>query len=207
MPDRRSTDIVGIQLRGVAQYRRAGFLSPLPGLSRDDVASCRGKLEAFEATIGGPVTLPVVDPRYRYRTHALLSWVYDPVRHSASLEATADLIAPDLLVYMTTWFIKEPDSEAITVCHQDATYFGLRPHRSAVVAAPVPAGGFSLPHTLCLHQSQPNRTSERRMGLAISYIPTPVRHTGGVPVLTFSRYGIGIPKPCIDRNVTYSRTF
>jgi non-heme Fe2+,alpha-ketoglutarate-dependent halogenase len=117
----------------VSRYHRDGFLTPVPGLSPHEVASYRRQLEAFEATIGGPVTSPAVDPRYRYRTHTLLSWVYDLVRHPAILDATEDLIGPNILVYMTTWFIKEPHSEAITVWHQDATYFGLRPHMRVTV--------------------------------------------------------------------------
>ncbi len=47
-----------------------------------------------------------------------------------------------------------------------------------VAAAPLRAGEFSFHHTLCLHRSQPNRTSERRIGLAISYVPAQCRHIG-----------------------------
>jgi non-haem Fe2+, alpha-ketoglutarate-dependent halogenase len=46
------------------------------------------------------------------------------------------------------------------------------------VHAPLRAGEFSLHHTLCLHRSQPNRSAERRIGLAISYVPTHVQHLG-----------------------------
>ncbi|PYN12007.1 MAG: phytanoyl-CoA dioxygenase, partial [Candidatus Rokuibacteriota bacterium] len=155
-------------------------------------------------------------------------------RHPAILGAVEDLIGPDILVYTSTWFIKEPESAAIAAWHQDATYFGLRPyvhatawlaltdatagngcmeflpgshrlgqlpHRAGVVAssvnragqavvgqvddapavhAPLRAGEFSLHHTLLLHRSQPNRSSGRRIGLAISYVPTHVRHLGVV---------------------------
>lgn len=76
---------------------------------------------------------------------------------------------------------------------------GQRPHRAGVVAAsvnragqavvgdvddttavhaPLRAGEFSLHHTLCLHRSQPNVSSGRRIGLGISYIPTSARHLG-----------------------------
>ncbi len=47
---------------------------------------------------------------------------------------------------------------------------------SPAVHAPLRAGEFSLPHTLTLHRSQPNRSRGRRIGLGISYIPTHVRH-------------------------------
>src|SRR5207244_6709629 len=38
------------------------------------------------------------------------------------------LISPIILVFTSTWFIKEPESTAIAAWHQDATYFGLRPY-------------------------------------------------------------------------------
>jgi hypothetical protein len=42
----------------------------------------------------------------------------------------------------------------------------------------LPAGSFSLHHTLCAHRSAPNRAGHRRIGLGISYIPTRVRRVG-----------------------------
>jgi ectoine hydroxylase-related dioxygenase (phytanoyl-CoA dioxygenase family) len=112
----------------VASYARDGFLSPVAALTRDEAARCRGRLEAFEQTLGGLLTSETVDPRYRSRTHVLLAWVHALVSHPAILDAVEDLIGPDILVYTSTWFIKEPETAAIAAWHQDATYFGLRPY-------------------------------------------------------------------------------
>ncbi|MCK8786177.1 phytanoyl-CoA dioxygenase family protein [Roseomonas sp. NAR14] len=48
------------------------------------------------------------------------------------------------------------------------------------VAVPMPLapGQFSLHHTMVLHASRPNRSTEDRIGIGISYIPTRVRHIG-----------------------------
>ena len=216
----------------VASYERDGFLSPVAALTSDEAARGRVQLEAFEQAVGGPLTSDATDPRYRSRTHVLLAWVHGLACHPAILDAVEDLIGPDILVYTSTWFIKEPESTAIAAWHQDATYFGLRPyvhvtawlalteataangcmeflpgshaggqqpHRAGVVDssvnrarqavvgeiddapavhAPLQPGEFSLHHTLLLHRSQPNRSRGRRIGLAISYIPTHVRHLG-----------------------------
>jgi hypothetical protein len=216
----------------VERYARDGFLSPVAALTREQAAQCLRKLEAFEEHVGGPLTADTTDARYRSRTHILLAWVHALTRHRAILDAVEGLIGPNILVYTSTWFIKEPESPAIAAWHQDATYFGLRPyehvtawlaltdataengcmeflpgshlkgqqpHRAGVVAAsvnragqavvgaiddapavhaPLRAGQFSLHHTLCLHRSQPNRSAGRRIGLAISYVPTHVRHLG-----------------------------
>src|SRR5262245_55304725 len=216
----------------VEGYARDGFVACVPALTREQAAQYREKLEAFERVVGGPLTSDATDARYRSRTHILLAWVHGLTRHPTILDAVEALIGPNILVYTSTWFIKEPASPAIAAWHQDATYFGLRPyehvtawlaltdataengcmeflpgshrkgqlpHRAGVVAAsvnragqavvgaiddapavhaPLHAGEFSLHHTLCLHRSQPNRSRGRRVGLAISYVPTSVEHLG-----------------------------
>jgi phytanoyl-CoA dioxygenase PhyH len=216
----------------VERYARDGFLSPNPALTPAEAAGYRENLAEFERAVGGPLTAPGIDEPYRSRTHVLLAWVHGLVSHPAILDAVSDLIGPDILVYTSTWFIKEPESAAIAAWHQDATYFGLRPyvhvtawlaltdatadngcmeflpgshhrgqlpHQAGVVAAsvnragqavtldiddkpavhaPLRAGEFSLHHTLCLHRSQPNRSSGRRVGLAISYVPASAQHVG-----------------------------
>jgi len=216
-------------------YARDGFLTPISVLTPAEAAAYRGKLEAFERAVGGPLTSDATDPRYRSRTHVLLTWAHALARHPAILDAVEDVIGPDILVYTSTWFIKEPETAAIAAWHQDATYFGLRPHvhvtawlaltdataangcmeflpgshqrgqlahRAGAVAQSVNragqtvieeiddrpavpgalrAGECSLHHTLCLHRSQPNRSAGRRIGLAISYVPTHVQYVGTKP--------------------------
>lgn len=49
---------------------------------------------------------------------------------------------------------------------------------SHTTAMELPAGNFSLHHTLCAHRSAPNRSNGRRIGLGISYVPAHVRSTG-----------------------------
>lgn len=49
--------------------------------------------------------------------------------------------------------------------------------RSHTVHMPVKAGQFSLHHTHLVHNSPPNRSNDRRIGLGISYIPTWTRCT------------------------------
>jgi hypothetical protein len=44
--------------------------------------------------------------------------------------------------------------------------------RSKTAFMPVKAGQFSLHHTHLVHNSRPNRSNDRRIGLGISYIPT-----------------------------------
>jgi hypothetical protein len=43
-------------------------------------------------------------------------------------EVVEDLIGPDILVWTSTFFIKEPASPTFAAWHQDGAYFGLAPH-------------------------------------------------------------------------------
>jgi non-haem Fe2+, alpha-ketoglutarate-dependent halogenase len=54
--------------------------------------------------------------------------------------------------------------------------------RSGSVYMPVKAGQFSLHHTYLVHNSRPNRSNDRRIGLGISYIPTSARCTSSTRV-------------------------
>ena len=40
----------------VERYQDDGFLSPNAALTREEAAACLRKLEAFEQTVGGPLT-------------------------------------------------------------------------------------------------------------------------------------------------------
>ena len=91
----------------VARYARDGFLSPNSALSPAQAAECREKLEAFERAIGGPLTVDETS-RHRSRTHVLLTWVHALASHPAILDAVESLIGPNILVFTSTWFIKEP---------------------------------------------------------------------------------------------------
>ena len=54
--------------------------------------------------------------------------------------------------------------------------------RSKTAYMPVKAGQFSLHHTHLVHNSRPNRSNDRRIGLGISYIPTWARCTSATRV-------------------------
>lgn len=108
----------------IDRYRRENFLSPLEAISSEEARDYRDCLEAYEATHGGP-PLPAKDLR---KTHVLLPWVAEMVREPRILDAIEDVIGSDILVFNSTFFIKEPQTSAITAWHQDATHFGLQPY-------------------------------------------------------------------------------
>jgi non-heme Fe2+,alpha-ketoglutarate-dependent halogenase len=213
-------------------YRRDGYSFPHPALTDAELAECRAGLARYEAWLGKPVNMG--DWRWRSAAYAFLPWLDGLIRHPRILDAVEDLVGPDILVFTTTFFIKEANSPTFAAWHQDATYFGIEPyeHVTAWVALTdateeagcmevvpshgqpqqlrhaalglkdsingggqqivdefdqqdtvmmaVPAGGFSLHHTLCRHRSAPNRADHRRVGIGISYVPAHCRITSSV---------------------------
>ncbi|HEY2871506.1 MAG TPA: phytanoyl-CoA dioxygenase family protein [Reyranella sp.] len=212
----------------VEAFQRDGYYAPVDVFSLDEARRWRADLEAFERTLPpGPVSAGD-----RRKLHVRCPWARDLVEDPRLLDVMESLLGPDILVYTSTFFIKEPNTDAITAWHQDATFFGLSPHehvtawvalseasieagcmefipgshrwgqlthgqtalpgtinagarsisapmdKSTAVFAPVKTGQVSLHHTLIAHNSPPNRSNDRRIGLGISYIPAHCQHSG-----------------------------
>ena len=104
----------------VATYRARGYHFPVNALSENEVAEFRGKLEDYEARIGGPI-----QGEMRHRSHVLFPWINEMIRHPKILDAIEDLLGPDILCWNTSFFIKEPHDPGFVSWHQDATYWGL----------------------------------------------------------------------------------
>ncbi len=111
----------------VERYRWDGYLFPLPALSADELRECNAGLARFEAWLGLPLT--AADKKWRSASYVFLPWVAALVRHPRILDAVESVIGPDILVYTSTFFIKEARSPTFAAWHQDATYFGLHPHQ------------------------------------------------------------------------------
>jgi ectoine hydroxylase-related dioxygenase (phytanoyl-CoA dioxygenase family) len=110
----------------VESYRYNGFLFPIPALNADEIAACLAGLQRLETELGTPVA--EADIKWRSHAYAHAPWFNTLIRHPAILDAIEDLIGPDILVWTSTFFIKEPRSPTFAAWHQDGTYFGLEPH-------------------------------------------------------------------------------
>ena len=208
-------------------YHRRGYYLPVDALSDDEVAACRRQLEAYEVKTGGPI-----QGEMRHKSHLVFPWINDLMRHPRVLDAVEDILGPNLLVWSTSFFIKEARDPGFVSWHQDATYWGLSSpdvctawialspankisgcmkfipgtHKKQVehadtfhadnlltrgqevavevdeskaVYAELKPGQASLHHVLLFHGSAPNQSDDRRIGLAIRYVPTYVRQAVG----------------------------
>ena len=110
----------------VERYRWDGYLFPLPALSAGELEECSDGLARLEDWLGSPLT--EADRKWRSAGYAFLPWVDGLARHPRVLDAVESVIGPDILVYTSTFFIKEARSPTFAAWHQDATYFGLDPY-------------------------------------------------------------------------------
>jgi non-haem Fe2+, alpha-ketoglutarate-dependent halogenase len=104
----------------IAQFREAGYLSPLRVMTAAEALEVRNRLEAFERTQGGPLR-----GELRHKAHLVFKFLSDIVHHPRILDAVEDLYGPDLLCWSTNFFIKEAGAPAFVSWHQDSTYWGL----------------------------------------------------------------------------------
>jgi len=91
----------------IADYRKDGLLFPKPGISRDDAARYLATLEAYEKETGGPV-----NGKYRYKCHLVFPWINELMRNDAILDIVEDLIGPDIMVWSSHLYPKEPGTAA-----------------------------------------------------------------------------------------------
>ena len=112
-------------------YRRDGFLPPIRIFSPEEARKLRDHFEAFEAKHGKVFTESrakaggAFNGSYRFKSHLLMKWLADVVRHPQILDAVEDLIGPDLLCWTTHWFVKDANSPKFVSWHQDSNYWGL----------------------------------------------------------------------------------
>ncbi len=151
----------------VDSYRYNGFLFPVPALTPEEIATCLTGLDRLEKALGAPVA--EADVKWRSHAYAHSPWFNTLIRHPRILDAVEDLIGPDILVWTSTFFIKEPHSPTFAAWHQDGTYFGLEPHEQvcawvALTDASAEAG--------CMEQlsgrGQPRQLRHAPLGLAHS---------------------------------------
>jgi non-haem Fe2+, alpha-ketoglutarate-dependent halogenase len=116
----------------VGKWRQDGFLSPFALLDAEQLQVCRYGLQRFEDWLGGPVN-GVAEMKWRTMPYLVLPWAARLAQDPRILDAVEDLLGPDLLIYTSTFFIKEPRSPTIAAWHQDSTYYGLEPKEEVTV--------------------------------------------------------------------------
>jgi non-haem Fe2+, alpha-ketoglutarate-dependent halogenase len=108
----------------IAHYRRDGVLFPVSVMAAADAAELRGRMEDCERRHGRL--------HYAPKPHLVLPFVADLVRHAGILDAVESLVGPDILLWDSSFIVKEPGDGKRVSWHQDLTYWGLEPTEGVV---------------------------------------------------------------------------
>ena len=216
------------------RYSTDGGVAPVAALSQAEAAHYRACLEKFEREVNCPIMSYPAKPTIWAKPHLLFTWVDAIVRHPAILDVVEDVMGPNIRVFHTNIFVKEPHSPEFISWHQDGAYNaisppevfttwvalteacrengcmrmlkgshkrGLRVHvdkkssdnllsrgqrievleDAEVIDLALRPGEMSIHHSFAVHSSEPNRSSQRRIGVMTTYVPTHCRYIGSGP--------------------------
>ncbi|MDH3665019.1 MAG: phytanoyl-CoA dioxygenase family protein [Alphaproteobacteria bacterium] len=113
--------MMSLSERQVQHYQDLGYVSPVPVLSHDEVASYRARLEAIEARGASEAGY------LRSKPHLLYTCFDELIRHPKILDAVEGVIGPNILCWSANFFTKEAKTTNFISWHQDLTYWGLDP--------------------------------------------------------------------------------
>jgi non-heme Fe2+,alpha-ketoglutarate-dependent halogenase len=105
--------------RQIETYRADGFLFPVRVSESWHASRWRDELEELERSHGKLHYLP--------KSHLVLPLADRLARDPAVLDAVESLLCPDILLWDSTFIIKEPGDGKKVSWHQDLTYWGLDP--------------------------------------------------------------------------------
>lgn len=103
-------------------YEEKGYYFPLRAMPAEEALGCRAELEALEARIGKAKLGNRGQLNY---AHVLFPFADAIMRRPEILDAVEAILGPDILVWGTTLFTKEPHSPTYISWHQDLRYWGL----------------------------------------------------------------------------------
>ena len=104
----------------IEQYHDQGFISPVKVMSEKDALLIKEELEHVEEEFPNEINA-------ESRNNLHLSFAFlDAIAHNTIIvDAMEDLIGPNISLWASVMFIKEPSSKHYVSWHQDATYMGL----------------------------------------------------------------------------------
>lgn len=116
------------------RYRADGYLHPIDIMPPEEAAELRAELEALEAAWrdnGLPLPLNTYK---RINAHAVIPLAHRIAADPRVLDVVEGILGPDILIWSTEFFIKEPGSRAVVSMHQDLTYWGFGAVENLVTA-------------------------------------------------------------------------
>ncbi|MEU1131057.1 phytanoyl-CoA dioxygenase family protein [Streptomyces sp. NPDC005900] len=116
--------VPGLTPQQKVDFHKDGFLFPLDVLEEEETYALRDTVlhhMAVSAERGGPIAALAGGPK----VHLLWTWADRHVRHPRLLEIARTVVGPDVLVWGTSVFVKEPRGETDLAWHQDTLTYDL----------------------------------------------------------------------------------
>ena len=104
----------------IEQYHDEGFISPIRVISEQEALSIKDELEQVEKEFPEEI-----NSESRNNLHLSFAFLDALAHNKIIVDAIEDLIGPDISLWESVMFIKEPSSKQYVSWHQDATYMGL----------------------------------------------------------------------------------
>ena len=104
----------------IEQYHDQGFISPIRVISEQEAHSIKQELEMVEAEFPEEI-----NAESRNNLHLSFAFLDALAHNEIIVDAIEDLIGPNISLWASVMFIKEPSSKHYVSWHQDATYMGL----------------------------------------------------------------------------------
>ena len=104
----------------IEQYHDQGFISPIRVISEREALSIKNELEQVEAEFPEEI-----NAENRNNLHLSFAFLDKLAHNKIIVDAIEDLIGPNISLWASVMFIKEPSSKHYVSWHQDATYMGL----------------------------------------------------------------------------------
>ena len=104
----------------IEQYHDEGFISPVRVISEAQALSIKNQLEQVEVEFPDEI-----NAESRNNLHLSFAFLDALAHNKIIVDAMEDLIGPDIALWASVMFIKEPSSKQYVSWHQDATYMGL----------------------------------------------------------------------------------
>src|SRR5271169_1046208 len=117
----------------VAAFERQGFASLVCAMSAERAQYYRARLEAFEANY------PDARIKLDQKAHMICPWIDEMIHEPGILDATEDLIGPNILCWGTSLRAKPADGRTFAGWHQDTAYADVKPIVVIVALALSPA--------------------------------------------------------------------
>lgn len=104
-------------------YDRNGIAMPIRVLDEDKALKLGDKIISLRNSGDGEI-----ETALRIGPHYLFPWLFDVASTPAVLDAVEQVLGPDILIWSTQFFMKDPGDGGYVSWHQDSTYWGLEPN-------------------------------------------------------------------------------